>query len=148
MRRTPLVLVAALAAAGLAGCNRAGSTYTKVEPAKVEHTTGSEISKVTLSEKAMERIGVKTAPIQEGKVEGVENATPRPFVPYSAIMYVPNGDAFVYTSPSPRAFVRHPVDVDYIERGVAVLKSGPKPGTEIVTVGAAELFGAEFGVGH
>jgi hypothetical protein len=150
MRRTFLLVVATLAIASpwMAGCNRATSSYTKVEPAKVEHTAGSEISKVTLSEKAMERIGVKTTPLLEGKVEGAQNDAPRPFVPYSAIMYVPNGNAYVYTSPSPRTFVRHPVGVDYIERGVAVLKTGPKPGTEVVTEGAAELFGAEFGVGH
>jgi hypothetical protein len=31
---------------------------------------------------------------------------------------------------------------------VAVLSSGPPVGTRIVTVGVAELFGTEFGVGH
>jgi hypothetical protein len=150
MRTSTFTLVAALvvAALPLVGCNRAGSNYTKVEPAKVEHTAGSEISKLTLTEKAMERLGVKTTPIVEGKIEGAADDTPRPFVPYSAVMYVPNGDTFVYTSPSPRTFVRQPVHIDYIERDVAVLKDGPPTGTQVVSVGAAELFGTEFGVGH
>jgi hypothetical protein len=150
MRISSAILVATVAVAGspLCGCQREAAMQAKVEPAKVEHVDGSAISKVTLTEKAMERLGVKTAPVQEGKVEGAESDSPRPFVPYSAVMYVANGDAFVYTSPSPRTFVRHPVDIDYIERDVVVLKDGPKPGTEVVTVGAAELFGTEFGVGH
>jgi hypothetical protein len=33
----------------------------------------------------------------------------------------------------------------YVRDGEAVLASGPKPGTRIVTNGAAELFGAETG---
>ena len=35
-----------------------------------------------------------------------------------------------------------------IDGDVAVLSSGPPVGTRIVTVGVAELFGTEFGVGH
>jgi hypothetical protein len=30
----------------------------------------------------------------------------------------------------------------------AILTEGPEPGTSVVTVGVAELFGAEFSVGH
>ena len=130
------------------GATERETTYTKVEPAKVEHKAGSEISKLTLTEKAMERLGVKTTPIVEGKIEGAANDAPRQSVPYSAVMYVPNGDTFVYTSPSPRTFVRDRYNIDYIEREVAVLKDGPPAGTQVVTVGAAELFGTEFGVGH
>ena len=31
--------------------------------------------------------------------------------------------------------------------GLALLDVGPAPGTRVVTAGAAELFGTEFGVG-
>ena len=34
-----------------------------------------------------------------------------------------------------------------IDGDLAVLSHGPPSGTEVVTVGAAELFGAEFGIG-
>lgn len=149
MHHTLRMTVVALAVASLqlTGCHEK-STYTKVEPAHVEHKEGEAISKLTLTEKAMERLDVQTTPVREGKVEGEENGAPRPFVPYSAIMYVAQGDTFVYTSPEPRTFIRHPIEVDYIKGDVAVLKNGPPPGTQVVSVGAAELFGTEFGVGH
>ena len=76
MRHAYSLAIAALAIAGLqlSGCGKS-SSYTKVEPAKVEKVDG--INKVTLTEKAMERIGVKTAPLLEGKIEGAANATRR-----------------------------------------------------------------------
>jgi hypothetical protein len=149
MRFRIQITAAALAMASLplAGCKEKAA-YTKIEPAHVEHKEGQEISKVTLTEKAVERIAVETTPVREGKVQGDQAAQPRPFVPHSAIMYLAKGDAFVYTNPAPRTYVRQPVQVDYIEGDVAVLKDGPKPGTQVVSVGAAELYGAEFGVGH
>ena len=150
MRPTYPLAIAALSVASLqlTGCQGESSSYTKVEPAHVEHVEGSDISKLTLTEKAMERLGVKTTPVREGKVEGSDDGQTRPFVPYSAVMYIPNGETFVYTSPQPRTFVRQAVNVDYIADDVAILKDGPPSGTEVVTVGAAELFGTEFGVGH
>jgi membrane fusion protein, heavy metal efflux system len=37
------------------------------------------------------------------------------------------------------------VVVRFVRDGLAVLASGPKAGTKVVTAGAAELFGAETG---
>ena len=152
MRFSFQLTVAALAIAGLqlAGCQEK-TTYTKVEPAHVDHKEGEEISKLTLTEKAMERLDVQTTPVHEVEADGSQSAAgdqARSVVPYSAILYVAKGDAFVYTSAGPRTFIRHPVDVDYIEGGQAVLKAGPPAGTQVVSVGVAELFGTEFGVGH
>jgi hypothetical protein len=139
----------ALAGVGLVGCG-GKSTYTKVEPAHVEHKEGEEFHKLTLTEKAMERIAVETAAVRAGEAAAgaAEGEKVRSIVPYSAIVYIAEGDAFVYTSPAPRTFLRQPVEVDYIEGNEAVLKSGPAPGTEIAVVGVTELFGTEFGVGH
>lgn len=150
MRYSTQLAFAALIIATLqvAGCQRASSTYTKVEPAKVEHVKGSEISKLTLTEKAMERLAVQTAPVSETQVGEAENQQARPVVPYSSLMYVPTGETFVYTSPEPRTFVRQAVNVDYIEGDSVVLIDGPPVGMQVVSVGAAELFGTEFGVGH
>ena len=152
MRHRFQLTVAALALASLqfAGCQDK-CTYTKVEPAHVEHKEGEEISKLTLTEKAMERIDVQTAQVHEIEPDGAEATETdqaRLVVPYSAILYVAKGDAFVYTSPQPRTFIRHPVNIDYIEGEQAVLKDGPPPGTQVVSVGVAELFGTEFEVGH
>jgi hypothetical protein len=139
----------ALAGLGLAGCGKQ-STYTKVEPAHVDHKEGEEFHKMTLTEKAMERLAVETAAVRAGEAEAgaAEGQPARSIVPYSAIVYIADGDAFVYTSPAPRTFLRQPVEVDYIEGNEAVLKSGPAPGTEIAVVGVTELFGTEIGVGH
>jgi hypothetical protein len=138
----------ALTGLGLAGCG-GKSTYTKVEPAHVEHKEGEKFHKLTLTEKAMERLAVETAPVREGTPEaGAEGQPARTIVPYSAIVYVPEGDAFVYTNPAPRTFLRQPVEVEAITGNEAVLKSGPAPGTQIAVVGVTELFGTEFGVGH
>jgi hypothetical protein len=138
------MFVVGVIALQLAGCGKSPG-YHKVEPFSLKKENG--INKVTFTEKAMERAAVKTAPLQEGKIDGTENAGPRPFVPYSALMYVPTGETFIYTSPAPRTFVRQPVNVDYIANDVVVLKDGPPKGTQIVTVGAAEIFGAEVGNG-
>jgi hypothetical protein len=71
----------------------------------------------------------------------------RKIVPYSAVLYDLRGDTWTYTRPAPLTYVRQRVTLDYIEGEVAVLLDGPSIGTDVVTVGAIELFGAEFRVG-
>jgi multidrug efflux system membrane fusion protein len=73
---------------------------------------------------------------------------PQKVVPYSSVIYDLHGDTWTYTSPESLTFVRHAISIDYIEGDVAILKDGPPSGATIVIVGAAELFGTEFGVGH
>ncbi len=118
----------------------------KVKPAVIEHIEGSELSKVTLTEKAMERLDIATAPVRDAMVKRA--ASPRRVVPYAAVLYDAHGETWVYTSPETRTFVRHQIGVDYIDGDLAVLSNGPPTGTLVVTVGAAELFGAEFEIGH
>jgi len=72
--------------------------------------------------------------------------TPRKIIPYAAVIYDPQGATWVYTNPEPLVFVRQPIVVDYIENELAILSEGPDADTVVVTVGAAELFGAETGV--
>jgi cobalt-zinc-cadmium efflux system membrane fusion protein len=69
-------------------------------------------------------------------------------VPYQAVIYDLNGDSWVYTNPEPLIFVRAAVEIDYVEADLAVLAKSPPAGTAVVTIGAAELYGAEFGVGE
>ena len=64
------------------------------------------------------------------------------------MFYDANGDTWVYANLEPLAYVRERVTVDDIQGGQAVLTDGPPEGTPVVTVGAAELYGTEFGVGH
>jgi cobalt-zinc-cadmium efflux system membrane fusion protein len=69
-------------------------------------------------------------------------------VPYAAIVYDMNGGQWVYTNPEPNIFVRKRVEVKNISDSLAVLARGIEPNTKVVTAGAAELFGTEFGGGH
>lgn len=71
---------------------------------------------------------------------------PRKVAPYAAVLYGVHGETWVYTNPEPLVFVRQPILIDYIEDDLAILSDGPEAGTDVVTVGAAELFGAETGV--
>ena len=68
-------------------------------------------------------------------------------VPYAAVLYGVHGETWVYTNPEPLVYVREPITIDYIEGDLAVLLEGPPAGTQVVTIGGAELLGAENGVG-
>jgi multidrug efflux pump subunit AcrA (membrane-fusion protein) len=86
-----------------------------------------------------------------GQRVGVELAlstTHRRVVPYSSVIYDEHGNTWVYTSPEHLNYVRAPITIDYIEGDVAVLKDGPPAGTKVVSVGAIEIYGTEFEVGH
>ena len=130
----------------LAACERAVHSDHHDAPAKVEKLEGSEISRVTLTAKARERLDLRTIEVREQKVS--RSATPRRVVPYSSLIYDAQGVTWVYTSPKPLTFVRHKVEVDYIEGDTVVLSDGPAVGTVVASVGVAELYGTEFAVGH
>ena len=71
-------------------------------------------------------------------------------VPYAAVLYGLDGETWLYASPEPLVFVRQPVTIGDIEGDGGVLLEGPPVGTQVVTAGAAELFGVESGLdeGH
>jgi hypothetical protein len=94
-----------------------------------------------------------TQGLQPGQSVGVRlvepgSNTPKKVVPYSAILYDLTGDTWVYTNPEPSVFVRERVDVERIDKDLAVLNKGPAVGTQVVTIGAAELYGAESRPGN
>lgn len=68
-------------------------------------------------------------------------------VPFAAILHDAFGGTWVYTRVAPHVYARRRVEVQHVAGDVAVLARGPAPGTEVVTVGATELFGTEFGTG-
>ncbi len=68
-------------------------------------------------------------------------------VPWAAVLHDIQGGQWVYESTGPQVFVRRRVQVARVAGAEAVLASGPKPGAKVVTDGAAELFGTEFGAG-
>jgi len=68
-------------------------------------------------------------------------------VPRAAILYDIYGGTWVYESAAPQTYVRRRVEVRDVIGDLAVLSRGPATGTHVVTSGAAELFGTEFGAG-
>ena len=144
------MVVAALVIGGLqlSACQQrpASATGGDKHPAVVEKINGTGTARVTLSEQAIKRIDLKTGEVREEMIS--RSKSKQKVVPYSALIYDVKGSTWVYTSPQPRTFVRQKVEVDYIEGDVAVLKDGPPAGTVVASVGVAELFGAEFRVGH
>jgi hypothetical protein len=69
-------------------------------------------------------------------------------VPVPALVYDPEGSSWVYTNPAPLTYIRAAVVVDHVEGDNAILRTGPPLGTAVVSVGAQELLGAEYGVGE
>ena len=137
-----MMLVPILAALPLVACSQKSADASTDRPAYVEDIEGSALKRVVLTEKAAERLDIQVAPVSEEQVEG----TQRLVVPYAALIYGLNGETWAYIMPEPLTFVREAITVDYIEGDIAVLLAGPAIGTEVVTVGVAELYGAETGV--
>ncbi len=135
-----LVLVAGL---GLAGCGQSLGAEANEKPAKVEKVNGSQTARVTLTEQAVKRLDIKTVAVGDQPVAGQQ----RKVIPYAAVLYDPKGQAWTFTNPQPLTYVRERISVDQISGDMAVLTDGPATGTTVVTVGAAELYGAELGVG-
>jgi len=140
-----LVLGGLLTACGTAD---APETAEAEPPAVVEAVDGSEdLHRVTLTEQAAQRLGIETVAVAPDL-----GATDRTRIPYSSIIYDAEGTAWAYVEDEARSFVRHAVTVHDIvtdpNGDYAVLSDGPAAGTPVVSVGVAELFGAEFDVGH
>ena len=113
-------------------------TASHFEPAKLEPIKGTDVKRVTFSAEGAKRIGLQTAAIRgssQGKV-----------MPYAAVIYDAEGDAFTYTSPERLTYVRQKVEIDHVDGDRVVLSGGPPAGTDVVTVGAAEVYGSEFEV--
>jgi len=116
----------------------------KHHPAKVEESGQEGILKVTLEARAAERIGLQTtAVVAHAGAGGARLA-----VPYGAVMYDTKGETWTFTNPEPLVYMRHKIVVESVEGDRAILAEGPPPGTAVVTVGAAELMGAEHKYGH
>ena len=68
-------------------------------------------------------------------------------VPESSLITDIHGGVWVYVQTAPHVFARRRVEVRDVANGVAVLARGVNEGNIVVTTGAAELYGIEFGTG-
>jgi hypothetical protein len=113
------------------------------EVAKLEPVPGTKLKKITLTAPAAKRLGIETSSVQGATAAG----EPRLVVPYAAVLWDPAGTAYVYTNPQPLVYVRHAIVVESIQVNQATLAQGPAIGTAVVSVGVAELYGTELGIG-
>jgi len=130
-----LMLIVVLLVLPLSACAPAAAPEEEEKPVTLEPIAGTELNRLTLTEKAAERLGLETAPVvaQEGQV----------VVPYAALLYDPSGQAWVYVNVGPLAFERQEITVDSIQGNQVILSKGPEAGANVVTLGATELYGSE-----
>jgi hypothetical protein len=153
-----LLLVAALVL-GVSACSRGEALEEEsgFRDARVDPVAGTDLSRVTLSQEAAERLGIRTDQVRLLRVAASKSAAgaraagkavSRKAIPYAAVLYDETGDTWTFTSPQSLTYLRQHIAVDFIEGDRAVLLNGPAVGTPVVTVGAAELLGTELGVGE
>jgi hypothetical protein len=104
----------------------------------VEQSDGSDVATITMTEDAARRIDLRTTPVRAVGGHLV--------IPYSAVLYDPEGATWTYMSPEHLVFYRAPITVDRIVGNRAILTSGPPAGTDVVSVGQSELLGSEYEV--
>lgn len=118
-------------------CGGAAGEQAVTEPAVSEQVKGTDVIRVTLTAQAAKRLGVETVKVRSDGGRTV--------IPYAAVLYDPNGETWTYTSPKPFVFQRADVGIDRVDGGFAILTKGPPIGTAVVTVGATEIWGVEYG---
>ncbi|HEY7200124.1 MAG TPA: hypothetical protein VIC57_07935 [Candidatus Dormibacteraeota bacterium] len=133
-RRNWLVVGLIAVSALLVGCEQAAPESGE-SPVEVQAIPGSNVSRIILTTEAEGRIGLQTAAVQQNSS-----------MPLAALVYDREGDTWVYTVAGPLTYVRQHVTVARVTGDTVVLQTGPPPGTTVVTVGAAELLGSEYGV--
>jgi hypothetical protein len=143
--KNPLSAASVLLVTGLLAACSLGQTASvpgnEDKPAQVVQMEGTDVSRVILTAEAIERLGIKTQPVARFGAAAKNTA-----IPVVALIYDTSGRTWVYTTTEPMTYVRQTVVVARIEGDKAVLQSGPDAGTPVVTVGAAELLGTEYGV--
>jgi hypothetical protein len=170
LRSRPVVVAIVLGAVAVpvAGCGGSSQPAIPVS-SRLEHVNGSSVGQIVLSQLGAQRIGLRTATTQAVPapaevttttvLHGIKHtatATPAPtaptaptataIIPYSAVVYDPNGKTYAFTNTGPLTYVEVPITVEHISGNSTYLTKGPKPGTQVVSVGAEELYGVQTGV--
>jgi hypothetical protein len=143
----PILVVALLSplALPLVGCQKGDAlTALKVPaaPPKINMVGNADaegVKRITLKEVESKRLGVEFAIVKKSG----DHLT----MPYNALLYDPSGGEWAFASTEANVYARTRLKVQAIEGDVVHLAAGPAEGTRVVTNGAAELYGIEFGVG-
>lgn len=138
-RRVVVVLLFACLLVSACGQQPTDTAAEEDRSITVEELTGTDPTREVLTEDAAKRLDIQTAAAQDAELNGAK----RTVIPYAAIIYDTEGTTWVYLNPEPLTFVRHPVVVDDIKGDQAFLSEALPAGSAVVTVGVAELYGAE-----
>jgi hypothetical protein len=130
------------------------------EPAVIGKADRNGVKTVKLTRQASDRLGIETVLVRDAPdstppngrrpAQGTSTAVRQKVVPYSAVLYDPQGVTWVYAVPRPLTYVRLKVVVETVGGAggtEALLSTGPPAGTTVVSIGVVELYGAELGVG-
>ena len=120
-------------------CGGTSAEEASAKPAVTEQVPGTDIIRVKLTADAAERLGVKTVHVRS------ESRSNRAVIPYAAVLYDPDGSTWTYASPARDVYQRKDITVARIRGNAAVLSRGPRVGTVVVTDGATEIWGVEYG---
>ena len=149
-KRAPAAVVAVAVALAVAGCGKAETFNNEAAsdegPSRLEQVKGSDLPRVVLTAKAAQRIGIETSIVRQGARRAHSRLGAPEVIPYAAVVYDAEGHAYTYVSPRQLTFERTPIRIVRTDGPVAVISKGPPAGTPVVTVGAQELLGVEYGV--
>lgn len=137
--RMVAVLIVSCLLVSACGQGPQAATEEETHSVTVEQLEGQEPTRETLTEDAAKRLDIQTAAVRDAEVNGAK----RTVIPYASIIYDTQGATWVYLNPEPLTFVRHPITVDDIKGDQAFLSDALPAGSAVVTVGVAELYGAE-----
>jgi len=140
MKRMNKWLIVILVVAGIqvVACAPKPAASEKIVASRTEEIEGSEFKRLIMTEKAVERLDIQTAPVN---TDGDQK-----FIPYSAVLYGLGGETWAYTNPEPLVYIRQNIVIDHIDGDMVILSEGPDVDTPVVTVGVSLLYGAETGV--
>ena len=124
-----------------------GSKGTRATPVSAPPTADSATAGVDLFY-SLANPGGSLRPGQRVSVRlPLRSSGERLVVPRASVLFDAFGGTWVYEARDGGVFQRQRVALVDLVGDFAVLGQGPAPGTRVVTTGAAELFGTEFGVG-
>jgi len=114
--------------------------FPTADPLAVTSDIYYELSNLNLELRPGQRLSA-TLPLRTEKQDRLS-------VPLSAILYDVHGGTWVYVEDAPHVYRRQRVELAESTSATAFLSRGATPDMKVVTQGATELFGTEFGAGH
>jgi len=131
-----LAIAAVAVVALLAGCGGSSKSQAPAPSGVLTHVGGTP--RVILSPVGAQQIGLQLTPVRGARGTAV--------VPYAALVYDPTGVTYAFTRVAPLTYAEVRVNVARIAGNAVFVTSGLQPGSEVVTVGAEELYGVASGV--